>query len=119
MKKITLRRMESLGQKGSHTLSNAKREIDRDDTLAINLRGLPIDPWPVAKADSPRSNDLDRWLTTATQDAEESWAELIKVENTTTRVGVVSLLLLGTLIGFAILCWAAIGWVCESILMPN
>ena len=113
--------MDRIGQKDSHAQANARREIDRDDTLALNLRGLPIDPWLADRADSPRSNDLDRWFTTATKETEESWTELIKVESMTTRVAVVSigLLLLLTLIGLAIVCWEGIGWVCESILMTN
>ena len=113
--------MDRTGQEDSYAQANARREIDRHDTLALNLHGLPIDPWLADRADSPRSNDLDRWFTTATKEAEGSWAELIRVESMTTRVAEVSigLLLLLTLIGLAIVCWEGIGWVCESILMTN
>ena len=113
--------MDRIGQKDSYAQAKAKREIDRDDPLALNLRGLPIDPWLPDRADSPRSSDLDRWLTTATQEADENWAELIKVENMDVRAATVSigLVLLVTLIAFAIVCWEGIGWVCESILLPK
>ena len=108
-------------QKDSHVPATARREIDRNDPLALNLRGLPIDPWPSDRADSPPSNDLDRWLTAATQGAEENWAEFIKVENTNAWAATVGigLVLLVTLIAFATVCWEGIGWVCESILMPK
>ncbi|MBV8585630.1 MAG: hypothetical protein JO308_05030 [Verrucomicrobia bacterium] len=113
--------MDRIGQKDSYAPANARREIDRHDTLALNLHGLPIDPWLADRADSPRSNDLDRWFATATKETEGSWTELIKVESMTTRVAVVGigLLLLLTLIGLAVVCWEGIGWVWESILMTN
>ena len=58
-------------------------------------------------ADSPLSHDLHRWLTTAEGLTTPDWPELDEVERINagiTEIGL-GLLLLVTLIGFAIICW--------------
>jgi hypothetical protein len=102
-------------------VANGEGQIDPYEASAVNLSKSAATYTQLADgADSPPENDLDRWFTAATQEAEENWIELLKVEslNSVAIIGI-GLLLLVTLIGFAIICWEGVGWVYDSILMPN
>jgi hypothetical protein len=102
-------------------VANGEGQIDRSEASAVNLSKSATTYTQLAdRADSPPENDLDRWFTATTQAAEETWVELVRVEslNSVAIIGI-GLLLLVTLIGFAVICWAGVGWVYDSILMPK
>ena len=102
-------------------VANGEGSIDPYEASAVNLSKSATTYTQLTEgADSPPENDLDRWFTAATQDAEEYWVELVRAESLNS-VAIISigLLLLVTLIGFAILCWESVGWVYDSIPMPK
>jgi hypothetical protein len=99
-KKATDRRVPSIGQAVRFTSSYTQSPED---------------------ADSPLTDDLDRWPTEVEHETRSNWPERQEVERIKAGISEISLalLLLMVLISFAIVCWYGIGLAYDYVHLTN